>query len=188
MASTPKRCKTHAKPSVTPRSPRAPSDGLRAARPLAHAPSAPRRASPRRLAASPNPGPDPKPPRRRRRRLSCAPRGHQVRPALPVPRGHRRRAAPDSDMIVDELRQLGLVARRRSASAWLDCKHEGSGTTRSELGVCARRRGCTRSARAPRSRGDRISHSCGFESRAHICASVGAQRPRERLFGVARHM
>ena len=107
-----KRCKAHAKPSVTPRSSRAPSDGLRVARPLACAPlGAPRWASPRRLAASPNPRLDPKPPRRRRRRLSCAPRGHQVRPALLVPRGHRRRAAPDSDMIEDELRQLGLQSR-----------------------------------------------------------------------------
>ena len=33
------------------------------------------------------------------------------------PRGERRPAEPDSDMIVDELRQLGLVARRRSASS-----------------------------------------------------------------------
>eukprot|EP00966_Prymnesium_polylepis_P203499 4714590-Prymnesium_polylepis.1 len=56
-------------------------------------------------------------------------------------------------MIVDELRQLGLVARRRSASTWLDCRHEGSGTTRSELGVCARRWGCTRSAVMKRARG-----------------------------------
>ena len=128
-----------AKPHVTQYSPRAAPEGLRVARPLAHAPSPPQRASPRRLATSPSSRLDPQPPRHRRRRLSCAPRGHQVRPALPVPRGHRRRAAPDSNMIEDELRQLGLVARRRSASSWLDCSNEGGGTTRGELGVCARR-------------------------------------------------
>jgi hypothetical protein len=178
-----KRCKTH----VTQCDPRSPSDGLRVARPLAHAPSAPQRASQRRLATSPSPRLDPQPPRRRRRRLSCAPRGHQVRPALPVPRSHRRRAAPDSNMIEDELRQLGLVARRRSASSWLDCRHEGGGTTRSELGVCTRQQVLTGIARVPRSGGDRGSRLRGFESVAHLHASVGAQRPRGRPFGVAQH-
>ena len=170
MASTLKHCKTRAKPDVTPRSPRATSDGLRAARPLAHAPSPPRRANLRWLATSPTPLPDPQPPRRRHRRLSCAPRGHQVRPALPVPRGHRRCAAPDSNTIVDELRQLGLVSRRRSASSWVDCSATGSDTTRGELGVCARREGCTRSAQAPRSGGDRVSRLARVRvGRAPMC-------------------
>ena len=107
-----------AKPtSLNVRDPRSPSDGLRAARPLAHAPSAPRRASLRQLTTPPSPPPDPQPPHGGRRGLSCAPRGHRVCPALPVPRGHRRRAAPNSDTMVDELRQLGRVARRRSASS-----------------------------------------------------------------------
>eukprot|EP00966_Prymnesium_polylepis_P118893 2748116-Prymnesium_polylepis.1 len=59
--------------------------------------------------------------------------------------------------MVDELRQLGRVARRRSASSWLDCSNEGSGITRGDLGVCARLWGCTRIAQAPRSGGDRRS-------------------------------
>eukprot|EP00966_Prymnesium_polylepis_P248173 5738328-Prymnesium_polylepis.1 len=41
-------------------------------------------------------------------------------------------------MILDELRQLGLVARRRSESFWVDCQHEGGGTTRGEyVSFCA---------------------------------------------------
>eukprot|EP00966_Prymnesium_polylepis_P131450 3040127-Prymnesium_polylepis.1 len=31
-------------------------------------------------------------------------------------------------MMVDELRQLGLVARRCSASSWVDCRHEAGNT------------------------------------------------------------
>ena len=168
--------------------PMQPSDGLRAARPLAHAPSAPRRASLRQLTTPPSPPPDPQPPHGGRRGLSCAPRGHRVCPALPVPRGHRRRAAPNSDTMVDELRQLRLVARRRSAPSGVDCGTEGRHTTRDELGVRARRWLLARIAQAPRSGGDRISRLRRFESRAHLHATVGVRRPRERLFGVARHV
>ena len=175
-----------AKPHVTQYSPRAAPEGLCVARPLAHAPSPPQRASPRRLATSPSSRLDPQPPRHRRRRLSCAPRGHQVRPALPVPRGHRRRAAPDSNMIEDELQQLGLVARRRSASSWLDCRHEGGDTTRGESGVFARRQVLAGIARVPRSGADRGSRLRWFESVAHLHATVGAQRPQGHPFGDAR--
>eukprot|EP00966_Prymnesium_polylepis_P127409 2946950-Prymnesium_polylepis.1 len=100
----------------------------------------------------------------------------------------RARLGHNSDTMVDELRQLGRVVRRRCASSWVDCRHEGRDMTRGELAVCARRWGCKRCAQAPRLRGDRRSRLCGFESHANLCASVGAQRPRERLFGVARHM
>ena len=44
--------------------------------------------------------------------------------------------------------------------------------------LCARRRGCTRSAQAPRSGGDRRSRSRRFESAAHQCANVAAPAPR----------
>ena len=147
---------------------------------------APQRASLRRLATPQNPPPDPQPPDRGRRGLSCEPRGHRVCLALPAPRGHRRRAAPDSDTIIDELRQLGLVARRRSASSWVDCSATGSDTRRGELGVRAQRWLLTRSAPVPRSGEDRGSRLRGFEAAAHLHAAVGAQRPRECPLGVAR--
>ena len=178
MASTLKHCKTRTKPDVTTRSPRTTPDGLRAARPLAHTympPAHPsQRASLRRLATPLNPPPDPEPPDRGRRGLSCEPRGHRVCLALPAPRGHRRRAAPDSDTIVDELRQLGALRDViRHHLGWTSDTRE------------AARRGVSWECE----RGDRCSqaaHRCRDRVKIAAFACEGSRRPRSYMLPSAR--
>ena len=96
-------------------------------------------------------------------------------PCTPIARAHRQRVEPGSEMAADELRELGLVGRRPSASSCAGLPLRGSDTRRSELGVCARRRVLTRSAHALRSRPDRALSSHGFETGAYSHGTIRRQ-------------
>ena len=65
---------------------------------------------------------------------------------------------------------------------------DGRQARRGEERAAARRLVLTGSAQAPRSGEDRGYRLRGFEAAAHLRAAVGAQRPRERPSGVARHL
>ena len=105
-------------------------------------------------------------------------------PCTPIARAHRQRVEPGSEMAADEIRELGLVGRRSSASSCTRLR--GSDTRRSKWAVYARRRVFTRSRqRATIEARSRIELTWVRDGRSITWDHPPASASREHLFVAA---